>query len=128
MALSRARSRKKASITSLIDVIFLLLLFFMLASTFTRFSEIELQPAGAAQGAATQQDSVCTVLVGRETVSLDGVDLPASQLGLRVGEAIDARGCSIFLTVTPEAPTQALVDVVTSLGAIPGASIRVGRI
>ncbi|HBT37159.1 MAG TPA: biopolymer transporter ExbD, partial [Hyphomonas sp.] len=32
MALKRTRPRRRASITSLIDVIFLLLLFFMLAS------------------------------------------------------------------------------------------------
>ena len=49
MALRRARQRRRASITSLIDVIFLLLLFFMLASTFSKYSEIELAslPGGA---------------------------------------------------------------------------------
>ena len=43
--LPQARSRK-LSLTSLIDVIFLLLLFFMLTSTFTRFGEIEIAPPG----------------------------------------------------------------------------------
>jgi len=40
--------------TSLIDVIFLLLLFFMLSSTFTRFAEVDLTadgPGGAVSGA-----------------------------------------------------------------------------
>ncbi|MEM8921756.1 MAG: biopolymer transporter ExbD, partial [Pseudomonadota bacterium] len=47
MALRRVRRRGRSSITSLIDVIFLLLLFFMLASTFTRFSEVDIAAASA---------------------------------------------------------------------------------
>ena len=43
----KARRRRRLSMTSLIDVIFLLLLFFMLTSTFTRFSEVELTAAGS---------------------------------------------------------------------------------
>ena len=39
--------------TSLIDVIFLLLLFFMLTSTFSKFAEIELAAATSGAGAAT---------------------------------------------------------------------------
>ncbi len=37
--------------TSLIDVIFLLRLFFMLSSTFSRFAEVELTAAGASASA-----------------------------------------------------------------------------
>ena len=39
--------------TSLIDVIFLLLLFFMLTSTFSKFAEIELAAATSGAGAET---------------------------------------------------------------------------
>ena len=41
--------------TSLIDVIFLLLLFFMLSSTFSRFAEVEI--SAAAGGAAAPSDT-----------------------------------------------------------------------
>ena len=34
--------RRQISVTSLIDVIFLLLLFFMLSSTFSKFADVEL--------------------------------------------------------------------------------------
>lgn len=49
------RRRKPLSMTSLIDVIFLLLLFFMLSSTFTRFARVEVSggPASAAAGGKT---------------------------------------------------------------------------
>lgn len=48
----RVRKRKPLSLTSLIDVIFLLLLFFMLTSTFTRFAKVEISggPASASTG------------------------------------------------------------------------------
>ena len=39
--------------TPLIDVIFLLLLFFMLSSTFTRFSDVEMEIGGGGGGATT---------------------------------------------------------------------------
>ena len=47
-----ALRRRKLSLTSLIDVIFLLLLFFMLSSTFSQFSEVELATAGAGRTTA----------------------------------------------------------------------------
>ena len=42
--------------TSLIDVIFLLLLFFMLTSTFTKYGEIELTSGGQGTGGDSQAD------------------------------------------------------------------------
>ena len=40
--------KKRLALTSLIDIIFLLLLFLMLTSTFSKFSEIELSVAATA--------------------------------------------------------------------------------
>ncbi len=42
-------SRRTLSMTSLIDVIFLLLLFFMLSSTFTRYASVDLSGGASAQ-------------------------------------------------------------------------------
>lgn len=50
------RRRRPVSLTSLIDVIFLLLLFFMLSSTFTRFSEVEISGGRAGTASAEQPD------------------------------------------------------------------------
>lgn len=50
------RRRRPLSLTSLIDVIFLLLLFFMLSSTFTRFSEVEISGGRAGTASAEQPD------------------------------------------------------------------------
>lgn len=52
MRLEKARKRRTiVGLTSLIDVIFLLLLFFMLSSTFSRYSKLDLGVAGAGSGA-----------------------------------------------------------------------------
>ena len=53
------RRRRKLSMTSLIDVIFLLLLFFMLTSTFTRFAELDLAAASGGGGASHAHRQVC---------------------------------------------------------------------
>lgn len=51
MRLSKTRRRRSVvSLTSLIDVIFLLLLFFMLSSTFSRYSQLDLGVAGTGGG------------------------------------------------------------------------------
>jgi biopolymer transport protein ExbD len=50
------RRRRPLSLTSLIDVIFLLLLFFMLSSTFTRFGEVAITGGGASAPAGEPPD------------------------------------------------------------------------
>jgi biopolymer transport protein ExbD len=55
--------RRSTGLTALIDVVFLLLLFFMLASTFSRFAMIEVALGGRAAVVAPAADAVA-VLVG----------------------------------------------------------------
>lgn len=50
------RRRHRLSLTSLIDVVFLLLLFFMLTSTFTRFAGVDMAGGNAGQNAGTPPD------------------------------------------------------------------------
>lgn len=61
------RPRRALSMTSLIDVIFLLLLFFMLSSTFTRYASVDLGPSGSASGGS---GSAPTLLI---SLRADGV-------------------------------------------------------
>lgn len=51
MPLARPRRRRVLNLTPLIDVVFLLLVFFMLASTFLKFGTVDLETTGA--GSAT---------------------------------------------------------------------------
>ncbi|WP_422031420.1 biopolymer transporter ExbD [Roseovarius sp.] len=86
--------------TSLIDVIFLLLLFFMLSSTFSRFAEVEI--SAAAGGAAAQSDTPPAFLrLSPDTLSLNGEDVELT--GLK--PALDA------LRETEETETPVLVSL-----------------
>lgn len=73
---------KGLSLTPIIDVVFLLLLFFMLASTFTRFAHVEVGLGGRAASTADKQDIPLLLLsvrgngdfaVNGQAVSLDGI-------------------------------------------------------
>ena len=123
MALKRIPRRRRASITSLIDVIFLLLLFFMLASTFSKFSEMDIAVAGTA-GSEDALAEVMELEIGRHHMMLDGDVLPAH--GWR--EAVEARRTEhtvIALRVSDETSTQRLSYVLTELGRIPGLDVYV---
>ena len=71
----RARENIDLNVTSLVDVLFLLLIFFTLTSTFKRAGEIELQlpksTTGTSAGSASQQP-VDLVLTARGTLLIDG--------------------------------------------------------
>ena len=118
------RRRSPLSMTSLIDVIFLLLLFFMLSSTFTRFGEIELTAGGGMAGKPVtpvylrlQGDRI--VLNGEE-LTLDG--LPAA-LDLQKQTGAD----TILLSLDDKTVSQRFVDVYAALRAMPGFAVTVLR-
>ena len=84
----RARPRPKAiiNITSLIDVIFMLLLFFMITSTFLEQPGIKLElPTAKAETAAEPQEFVLTVdkegglFLNRKAVALDALEAEIRQ-------------------------------------------------
>jgi biopolymer transport protein ExbD len=70
--------RRRLSLTPLIDVIFLLLLFFMLSSTFTPFAELQLGAASA--GAAARDTPPLFLRVTEEALALNGRDVPMEAL------------------------------------------------
>ena len=68
------KHRQSISITPLIDVVFILLLFFMLSSTFNRAKQLEITTAAARAGSSQQQDSKVqkVLLTSEQTVSING--------------------------------------------------------
>ncbi|KPQ06501.1 MAG: biopolymer transport protein ExbD [Rhodobacteraceae bacterium HLUCCA12] len=109
------RRRSALSLTSLIDVIFLLLLFFMLSSTFSRQGEVELTAAGGGAGAEAGnplflQLGADEVTLNAETVSLDGL-APALAALTEGPEAL------VLVALRPDVTSQRLIDLLAALRA-----------
>ena len=115
MSRKTLRRKRRLSMTSLIDVIFLLLLFFMLSSTFTRFAEIELSAAGAG-GIAAEQETLFLQL-GETDLTLNGqaatlATLPETLRG-RAG------GARLVVSLAAGTSAQRLSDLLVTLAPFP---------
>ncbi|MGR3376850.1 biopolymer transporter ExbD [Salipiger abyssi] len=117
----KMRRRRKLSMTSLIDVIFLLLLFFMLTSTFTRFAEVELTSGGTG-AAPSASERPLFLQLGPETARLNSADVAleglAEALAEQRGEASEAR--RLLVALQPGVTAQRLTDLLVILRGIPG--------
>jgi biopolymer transport protein ExbD len=119
---ARGWRRRPVALTPLIDIIFLLLLFFMLSSTFTRFAELPLMNAGggAAEGAAP-----LFVQLRPDDLALNGTALSLEALPPAIAELTQEGGTTLLVTLSGEVSSQRLVDLLTILRAVPGLAVSV---
>ncbi|MFC4732801.1 biopolymer transporter ExbD [Salipiger abyssi] len=119
----KMRRRRKLSMTSLIDVIFLLLLFFMLTSTFTRFAEVELTSGGTG-AAPSASERPLFLQLGPETARLNSADVAleglAEALAEQRGEASASEARRLLVALQPGVTAQRLTDLLVILRGIPG--------
>lgn len=115
----RGFRRRALSLTPLVDVIFLLLLFFMLTSTFSRYGEIEVAAAAGGSGGAAAEAQFLQLsetgvrLAGRE---VDLAALPSLLAGERV-----------LVALGEDVTAQRLVDLLALLRGVPGLGLTVLR-
>lgn len=102
--------------TSLIDVIFLLLLFFMLSSTFSRYAELDLAAAG--QGASRDSAPARPVFLrlGPGTLSLNGQETELAGL-LPALDALrnDTGSTPVLISLRDGVSAQRLTDLLVAL-------------
>lgn len=118
---TRPKPRRRLSMTSLIDVIFLLLLFFMLSSTFSRFGTVDLMAAEAGQGASGEARPLFLRL-SPEGITLNGAPVALGDLKSRLGEQSEKQ---LLLSIAGAVTSQSLVDVLAALRGLPGVSLTV---
>ncbi|WP_099866380.1 biopolymer transporter ExbD [Pararhizobium haloflavum] len=119
------RRRQRLSLTSLIDVIFLLLLFFMLSSTFTRFAEVELAGGQGGTGTSGQPDILIRLDGEAWTVNGETVEPEGAIAQLQGLEAAGAE--SAVLLVRGEATSQQLVTAVEQIRRDTTLTLNVAR-
>ncbi|MFS4583523.1 ExbD/TolR family protein [Phaeobacter sp. C3_T13_0] len=121
---TKVAPRKRLSMTSLIDVIFLLLLFFMLTSTFSKFGEVEL--ISAAKGTGDDDRQILFLQIGSDEITLNGQPVDIGRLGdLISSQPQDGRGHMALISPSPEATSQHLVDVLVALRKIDKLQVKV---
>jgi len=109
--------------TSLIDVIFLLLLFFMLTSTFSKFSEVDLSAASSGTAAPSDEPPLFMQL-GQDDLRLNG-DVVA--LGAIADSALaDAKeGTVALVSLGENVDSQRLTDLLVALRGLPKLRVSV---
>jgi biopolymer transport protein ExbD len=95
--------------TPLIDVVFLLLLFFMLSSTFSSFGEIELNQASGGQIAHGATSERFFVQLGATRLVLNGTPTTLDDLAARMNSG------QILVSLDPDVSAQRLVDLLVQL-------------
>jgi len=111
---------RRLPMTSLIDIIFLLLLFFMLSTTFARYSDLPLE--AAAVGTQSSGDAPPRFLqLQPDSLSLNGSRVEPTDLAAALR---DGKG-PVLVALKGEVKIQRLADILRDLRAIPGLDIRV---
>lgn len=128
MRIRNGKKRKSLiGLTSLIDVIFLLLLFFMLSSTFTKFTEFTLSAAtaGPVQDEAQKPIMIFAHLNGE--FQIDGITLSASAVENRLKEQTEKGRTTAVLAPDEKMPTQQLVSILEKLEQTDLQSVSLAR-
>ncbi len=109
------RKRKPLSLTSLIDVIFLLLLFFMLTSTFTRFARVEISGGPASASAGGKPPDVLIRVDDPAGWRINGQTLAEEAAIVELARLKEAGAETAVLLVRGELTSQELVEAVESI-------------
>ncbi|QPH55347.1 ExbD/TolR family protein [Pontivivens ytuae] len=112
-AFAAPRIRRKPSLTPMIDVVFLLLVFFMLAARFGIDSAIPLTLGGTAGERYSGPPRLIDVLPGGQR--LNGRPVEGDELGAELHRLTDAPSDTIVLRPRDEAPLQRIVEVMEML-------------
>ena len=114
------------TITSLIDVIFLLLLFFMLASTFSKFSEVDIELAAAGSASSSPIDHPSSELIIEASGALlNGVQVEDAGIAAALAHARPSNErLMLSVRVSDDATTQRMMDVLVMLNELQETDIQ----
>jgi len=115
---SRLGKRKKSDgaevdISPLIDVVFILLIFFMVSTTFVKDTKLDLERPGA-QSATSAPSKAVRISIDRSgTIYMDNVPVRSWMVQSRVREGMASGNTETVLVITDRrVPAETLIDVV----------------
>ena len=115
--------KKRLALTSLIDIIFLLLLFLMLTSTFSKFSEIELRVATTA-AESNVSDEILFLRVSAFRIDLNSDEVQINSLSKSIKSFTQNAKASLVISMDQDVTSQRLVDILGIIANIEGLSIN----
>ena len=101
--------KRPVSMTPLIDVVFLLLLFFMLTSTFSTFGEIELNQTASGGADQNPPSNRAFVQLGQERLTLNGAPVTLDTLAEGVDSGL------VLVSLDEDTTAQRVVDLLVRL-------------
>lgn len=111
MPMRRHRRAGRMSLTPLIDVVFILLIFFMLQTNFLRPRAIEFAQSAGSAGASTDTTMVAVELHANGSIWLNGGESSMDGLRSYASGISDPAAVRVMLAVDPEVPLQPAVDI-----------------
>ena len=108
--------RRRPSLTPMIDVVFLLLIFFMLVARFGVDKVIDINLLSAL-GQSSQYEGAPRLveIKSGNLVSLNGLEIPLDQLAIKLSQLMPSPNALIIVRSSAEANTQDLLDVLLYL-------------
>ena len=108
--------RRRPSLTPMIDVVFLLLIFFMLVARFGIDKVIDINlPSALGQSSQYEGAPRLVEIKSGKIVSLNGAEIPLDQLSNKLSKLMPNPNALIILRSSAEANTQDLLDVLLYL-------------
>ena len=108
--------RRRPSLTPMIDVVFLLLIFFMLVARFGVDKVIDINlPSALGQSSQYEGPPRLVEIKPGNLVSLNGFDFPLDQLSSKLSQLMPSPNALIIVRSSAEANTQDLLDVLLYL-------------
>tara|TARA_B100001079_G_scaffold195425_1_gene169116 strand:+ start:78 stop:464 length:387 start_codon:yes stop_codon:yes gene_type:complete len=115
--------KKRLALTSLIDIIFLLLLFLMLTSTFSKFSEIELRVATTAAKNKVSE-KILFLRVSAVRIDLNSGEVEMNSLAKSIKSFTQNAKASLVISMDQDVTSQRLVDILGIVANIEGLSVN----
>lgn len=109
----RSSESKDIDISPLIDMVFILLIFFMVSTTFVKDMEVELSRPGAASASRASSKALRVIIDPGSHIYIDGVQVRPWMVQSRVRDFIRATSTKSVLIVTDKTvPADRLIEVV----------------
>ncbi|WP_420414974.1 biopolymer transporter ExbD [Roseibium sp.] len=117
------KKHKPISLTPLVDVIFLLLLFFMLSSTFSQFGQVEIGAPSAGGGSGAVPKAILSI--EPDLMRLNGETVSHDQLLKQVRDLLDRDIDSLLVFMKSGSTTQQFVTAMGVLRPVDGLNVSV---